>query len=125
MIIEDMQKTLMNHPNFILREGMMFKDDVLDLEHPSTLGWLFCLLMRMAPRTVVKPKRILLRTIKMDGKFRELTIKIQHRDDGCLLIGHAIAKAILMMWEKNWDMIFDDPLSAHSLGAAFLALEHY
>jgi hypothetical protein len=125
MIAEDLPNKLAIHPNFIRREGMVFKNGALDLEHPNTLGWLFCLMMRMAPRTVVKPKKILLRTVQLDGKFREFTVRIHRDDDGFRLVGHAITEAILTMWERNWDMVFDDPLSAHSLGAAFLALEHY
>jgi hypothetical protein len=125
MIAEDLPKRLINHSNFTPREGMTFRDDALDLEHPCTLGWLISLLLRMAPRSVIKPKKLLVRTLQLDGKFRETTVRIQRGEGSQRLIGHAIAGAILMMWDENWDMVFDDPLSAHSLGAAFLALEHY
>lgn len=123
--MEDIAGRLMRHPNFMLRDGMAFRSGALDLEHPCTVGWLTCLLMRMAPRTTVKPKSLMVRTIRMDGKLREERLRIGFDEDGNRLIGAALAEAVLMMWDRRWDMVFDDPLSAHSLGAAFLAMEHY
>ena len=125
MNAKELSTGLLEHPNFKIRDGMLVKDGTLDLEHPSTLGWLFCMMMRMAPRTVIRANRIKLKTVRMDGKMRESIVEIERDDDGNRMFGAAIASAILLMWENNWDMVFDDPLSAHSLGAAFLALEHY
>jgi hypothetical protein len=123
--MRDVGNELLQHPNFTLRDGMAFKNGRLELEHPCTVGWLMCLLMRMAPRTTVKPKCLMVRTVQMDGKMREERLNIEFDEDGNRLIGAALAEAVLMMWDRRWDMVFDDPLSAHSLGAAFLAMEHY
>lgn len=123
--VNEIAKRLTLHPNFTLREGMVFKNGELDLEHPCTVGWLLCLLMRMAARTVIKPKHLRIKTIQMDGKMHEEKLKICFDEDGARLIGLTLANAVLMMWDRKWDMVFDDPLSAHSLGATFLSMEHY
>ncbi len=123
---DDIAQCLERHPNFKVRREMRRRENgCLDLEHPGTLGWLLSTLLRMAEGTTVTVERIEARSMEWDGRVRVLEpIPVPVDDEERLLLGSALGLAILLWWERGWDSRFDDSLSAHSLGAEFLANAH-
>ena len=122
----DIARRLELHPKFEVRSEMRRNlDGLLDLEHPGTLGWLVATLLRMAEGTTFSTERIDARSVEWDGRVRVLeTIPVPVNDEERLLLGSALGLAVLLWWERGWDARFDDSLSAHSLGAEFLANAH-
>jgi hypothetical protein len=125
MNIKKLSNKLLNHTNFVLRKEMIVVDGIFDFDHPTNIGWLFSLLLTMAPKTKIKSKKILIKTIELDGKKRLKKITIKKNKFGNKLIGASLALAVLKIWNNKWDQVFDDSLSAHSIGKLYLATSYF
>ncbi len=95
------------------------KTGILELEHPTNVGWLLSALLHVAGASEVSADRVLAKAVEADGRVRQLEVLAPWSEDTGYLVGTALATALIALQGRGWTRRFDESISSHSLMLSF------